>query len=214
MGSSADTAGTRVDDLHARAPSPGPIPRKVEESDDDLMRRVAAGDADACRQLVERHLGRIVAFAARVLGDRVEAEDVAQETFLRLWSQATRWRHGEARLSSWLHRVAINLCLDRRRARQHTAPGDVPETADPQADVVRQLQDRDLARHVRAEIMQLTEQQRMAIALCHYQGFSNDEAAEMMAISTEALESLLARARRTLRARLQPLAAELLEGNG
>jgi RNA polymerase sigma-70 factor (ECF subfamily) len=69
-----------------------------DEADESVMRRVAAGDRAACASLVERHLGRIVAFAARTLGDRVAAEDVAQETFLRLWAHARRWRPGGARV--------------------------------------------------------------------------------------------------------------------
>jgi RNA polymerase sigma-70 factor (ECF subfamily) len=182
----------------------------VEASDDDLMGRVAAGDAHACQQVVERHLGRILGLAARTLGDRTEAEDVAQETFLRLWSHAAEWRPGEAKLTTWLHRVAINLCRDRHARRRETQLDETADPPDPQADVVGALQDRDLAGHVRAEIMRLTEAQRLALTLCHYQGLRNTEAAEVMGIGVEALESLLARARRTLRERLRSVAAELL----
>lgn len=179
------------------------------------MVRIAAGDAAACQQVVERHLARILALAARILGDRSEAEDVAQETFLRLWSHAGRWRPGTARLGTWLHRVAVNLCLDRRKRRRDAQIDDVlPDLPDPQSDIARALEDKDLAQHVQVEIMRLTDAQRMAITLCHYQGLRNTEAADMMTISVEALESLLARARRILRERLQPIAAELLEDAG
>jgi RNA polymerase sigma-70 factor (ECF subfamily) len=175
------------------------------------MQRVARGDQDACRTLVDRHLGRIVTFAARTLGDAAEAEDVAQETFLRLWSHAADWRPDEARLSTWLHRVALNLCRDRLRRRPHVPLDDAPEPVDPRPEMSTVLHRREVAQRVRDEILQLTEPQRVALTLCHYQGIRNYEAAEIMGITVEALESLLARARRTLRERLRPLAPQLLE---
>jgi RNA polymerase sigma-70 factor (ECF subfamily) len=183
----------------------------VDDSDDDLMRRVAGGDQDACRVLVDRHLGRIVALAARTLGDAAEAEDVAQDAFLRLWSHAARWQPGAARLSTWLHRVAINLCLDRLRRRPTQPLEDAPEPTDPAPEVTTVLQRRAVAMQVRAELMRLTDAQRAALSLCHYEGMRNYEAADVMGITVEALESLLARARRTLRERLRPVAADLLE---
>jgi RNA polymerase sigma-70 factor (ECF subfamily) len=183
----------------------------VDESDDDLMRQVANRDQDACRALVDRHLGRIVAFAARTLGDPAEAEDVAQETFLRLWSHAARWQPGAARLTTWLHRVALNLCLDRLRRRPHVPLDDAPEPVDPSPEMSTVLHRRDVAQRVREELTRLTDAQRAALTLCHYQGVRNYEAADMMGITVEALESLLARARRTLRERLRPVAAQLLE---
>jgi RNA polymerase sigma-70 factor (ECF subfamily) len=82
-------------------------------ADEELMLRVARGDRDACRLLVERHLRRVVAFAARVLASPSEAEDVAQEAFARVWTGAASWRPGVARFTTWLHRVVLNLCLDR-----------------------------------------------------------------------------------------------------
>lgn len=175
------------------------------------MRRVGGGDGEACRLLVERHLGRVVAFAARVLGNPSDAEDVAQEVFARVWTGAASWRP-EARLTTWLHRVALNLCLDRLARRREASLDDAPEPVDPAPTPARRLEDADVTRTVGREIAALPERQRVALALCHYQGLRNDEAAEVMEISPEALESLLARARRTLRARLRPLAPELLAG--
>lgn len=182
----------------------------VAESDDELMRRVAAGDAEATRQVVGSHLGRITAFAARTLNDRTEAEDVAQETFMRLWTHAARWEPGRARLTTWLHRVALNLCLDRRARRPHVALDDVPAPAAAGTDVAAALQAEDVTRHVRAEVMQLAERQRVALVLSHYQGLSSAETADVMGITVEAVESLLARARRTLRERLRGMAPSLL----
>src|SRR5690606_12133095 len=84
-----------------------------------------------CAVLVDRHLGRIVALGWRMLGSRAEAEDMAQEAFLRLWQQAGDWRAGGARLSTWLHRVAVNLCLDRLRRRREVG---LDEAGDPASD--------------------------------------------------------------------------------
>jgi RNA polymerase sigma-70 factor (ECF subfamily) len=186
--------------------------RTLEDSDETLMRRTGAGDREAFRQLIERHLGRMVAFAARVLGDRAGAEDVGQETFLRLWTHASRWQPS-ARLSTWLHRVALNLCLDRLGRAREVGLDDIAEQQDPGPSPVAVMQNRDIGNHVNAALAQLPAQQRTAITLCHYQGLRNVEAADVMGVSVDALESLLARGRRTLRARLRAVLPDLLDGN-
>jgi RNA polymerase sigma-70 factor (ECF subfamily) len=178
------------------------------------MQQVARGDHAACRAVVERHLPRIVAFAARTLGDASEAEDIAQDTFLRLWAHAGSWRPHGAQLSTWLHRVALNLCLDRLRRAPPAPLESAAEPVDPSPAVSTLLHRRAVARRVQDELMQLSDAQRAAVTLCHYQGIRNADAAEMLGVSVEALESLLTRARRALRARLQPVAAELLEDDG
>jgi RNA polymerase sigma-70 factor (ECF subfamily) len=185
-------------------------PPAGEPSDDALMARLAAGDAEALRLLSRRYLARIVALASRTLADPAEAEDVAQEAFLRLWRFAPRWRPDEARVGTWLHRVALNLCLD-RRARKREELGEPPAAVDPAPGPARALQQREMADHVRAALDRLPDAQRNAIALCHYQGMRNIEAAEVMGVSVEALESLLARGRRKLREELRTIAHELLE---
>ena len=173
------------------------------------MLRTGAGDREAFRQLLERHLGRTVAFAARVLGDRTSAEDVAQEAFLRLWTHAARWQP-TARLSTWLHRVTLNLCLDRLGRAREVALDDIAEPRDPGPSLIASMQARDMGRHVNAALAELPAAQRVAITLCHYQGLRNVEAADVMGVSVEALESLLARGRRTLRTRLRDLLPDLL----
>jgi RNA polymerase sigma-70 factor (ECF subfamily) len=187
--------------------------RAVSDADADeiLMARVAQGDHAACQQLVERHLASILAFASRTLGERAAAEDIAQEVFTRLWMHAKRWRPGAARLTTWLHRIALNLCLDCLRRKREEALDDVPEPIDPGTDAAAQLHERALREHVTAALRSLPENQRVAVTLCHYQGFRNAEAAEVLGVSVEALESLLARARRSLRERLRTVAPELLE---
>ncbi len=179
-------------------------------SDEALLTRVAEGDEEACRTLLGRHLGPIVAFAARLLGDSTEAEDVAQETFLALWRQAARWRSGEARLSTWLHTVARNAALDRLRRRRSVPLDEVPEPPDPGPGPAQTIQNQDVGRVVEAALLALPERQRTALVLCHYQELTNIEAAAVMELSVDALESLLARGRRTLRQRLADSMPELL----
>jgi len=182
----------------------------VHDSDEALMLRAGGGDRAACELLVERHLGRIVAFAHRTLGNRSDAEDAAQDVFLRVWSAAPRWKRGSARFSTWLYRVAMNVCLDRIARKRESTADDLPELADPRPEPSVALHASEMGRRVSTALAALPESQRIAVTLCHYQGLHNTEAAEVIGVSVEALESLLARARRALRAQLRPVAAALM----
>ncbi len=173
------------------------------------MRRVAAKDAAACRELVDRHLAPLVGFAARMLGDAAAAEDVAQEAFLRLWRQAGTWRAAAA-IATWLHRVAHNLCIDQLRRRREVTGDAVPDIADPADGPQAAHQRRQVAAIVDAAIAALPDRQRAAVTLVHHLEFGNIAAAEVMGITVEALESLLARGRLALRARLADERLDLL----
>ena len=176
------------------------VARAVDD-DDELLARAGRGDQAAIRRLVDSKTPRVLALAARMLSNMDEAEDVAQEAFVRIWQVAPRWRPAEARFDTWLHRVTLNLCYDRLRRRRPMSELSV-EIADSGPPPDRDLLARDLARSVDAAIGRLPLRQREAIILCHYQDLSNIEAASVMEISVEALESLLSRGRRTLRALL------------
>jgi RNA polymerase sigma-70 factor (ECF subfamily) len=171
----------------------------ADTPDDELVARVACGDEAACGLLLERHLPRINALARRMLKSPEDAEEVAQEVFLRVWTQAEKWEPGRAQFRTWLFRVATNLCLDRlRRPRMDDLEGiSEPLSADP--DPEEALQQKGLTQRVEKALQTLPERQRAAIVLCHYQGLTNIEAAETLDISVEAVESLLSRARRQLR---------------
>lgn len=173
-----------------------------DASDDELVALVAQGDEAACALLVERHLARMLSLARRMLGNQADAEEVAQEVFLRVWTHAERWEPGRAQFRTWLHRVATNLCLDRLRRHTTDDIDSIPEPSsdEPGPDVM--LERQDLARHVDAALRALPARQRAAIMLTHYQGLTNIEAAETLEISVEAVESLLGRARRQLRVAL------------
>src|SRR3546814_19509159 len=120
--------------------------------------------------MVDRHLGPIVSFAHRLLGDRVEAEDVAQEVFLRLWANAGRWRPNGARLATWLHRVAYNAAVDRLRRRRPEGLDEIEEPADPKPAALEAVPDAQVARRVEAAPAALRHRQRAALVRCHYAG--------------------------------------------
>jgi len=181
--------------------------------DDDLMARVAAGERAAFAQLVGRNLDRALAVAQRILGDRNEAEDVAQEALLRLWRHAGARQAGTARVSTWLYRFVVNLCLDRRRRPSAVALEAAGDPPDPSPSTFAAIYRDEVAGLVAAAVAKLPERQRAALALCYYEGLSNIEAAEILDVSIGALESLLVRARRSLAAWLEPVIVRGTEGN-
>jgi len=175
------------------------------DPDEELLIRIADGDPAASRALVARKLPRILGLAQRMLGDKTEAEDVAQEAFLRVWRQAPKWRPGEARFDTWLHRVSLNLCYDRLRRRREISTDDPPEVVDDGPAPDRGLEAEDTGRRVGQALAKLPDRQREAVVLCHYQELGNIEAAAVMGVTVEALESLLSRGRRSLRVALADL---------
>lgn len=188
---------------------------RVESADVDdlLIQRIARGDATAWPQLLSRHLTPIVSTAWRILGEKAEAEDVAQEAFIRLLRKLPQWQASGPPLRAWLHRVAVNLSIDRCRARRHV-PLDEDRLADPSVSDVADIdRDSSIAQAMQRAMETLPDRQRVAVTLVHYQGFSKREAATMLSVSVHALESLLARARRSLRAQLEPISEDLL-GDG
>ncbi|MDT8344232.1 MAG: sigma-70 family RNA polymerase sigma factor [Thermohalobaculum sp.] len=170
-----------------------------------LLARFAAGDQAAARALTERFLPLALRQAWRILGSEAEAEEVAQEAMLKLWRQAATWRAGEARISTWLYRVTQNLCIDRiRRRRANVNVDDVPEPADPRPGVLERLGESEDMRRLARAIMALPDRQRDALVLRHFDGASNPNIAARLECSVEAVESLLARARRQLQKDLAP----------
>lgn len=181
------------------------------DPDADLVRRAGAGDAHAAEALVRKHLGRMTGLARRMLNDASEAEDVAQEVFLRVWRQAPRWKPGAAKFETWMHRVALNLCYDRlRRRRERPEPDAGVDIADASPLASESWLAQQRFARVHAALAQLPERQRAAIALVHFEEATNIAAAAALDVSVEALESLLARGRRALKAALADVAQDLM----
>lgn len=174
----------------------------ADDPDSDLVRRVGEGDAHAIAEFVARKLPRMTALACRLLGDPAAAEDVVQELFVRVWRQAPNWQPGAAKFDTWMHRVALNLCTDRLRKRREMPLPDDWDAPDPAVAVDVAIQAEQQSDRVAHALAALAPRQREAIVLTYYQELSNRDAADLMGIQVDALESLLARGRRALKERL------------
>ena len=186
-----------------------PFDAFADVSDDALLVLYGNGDRAAARALTLRLTPRVLAFAQRMLGNRAEAEDVAQEAMLRLWKVAGDWRQDQAKVSTWLYRVASNLCTDLLRRRRSVPLDGIAEPEDGHPGVIAGMIDQDRALALEAALALLPERQRQAVILRHLDGFTNPEIAGMMDIGVEAVESLTARGKRSLAAALAGRREEL-----
>ncbi len=207
---------TNETSVSGRQSSPGGANHKLRRDPDaDVLIALASGDPGALETLMQRHLGAIKSLAWHMMGDEMIAEDIAQDVFIKAWQHGPKWQAGNAKFSTWLYRVAKNLCYDRLRKKTEIYSDNLPDIADKTPNARRTIIEQE-AQHIQNRYIQkafaaLPARQMMAITLCHYQNKSQKEAAEIMVISPRAYESLLARARRNLRKQLAELKKELLE---
>ncbi len=185
--------------------------------DQDLLAKIASRDEDAFAQLLNRHLENVRALAWRVLASHEEVDDIAQDVFLKLWKNPDSFTAGKAKFSTWLYRVTLNACIDRQRKSRtaNVVPiGDFVETtiADSAPTPEKSAINSSRAERVADAIARLPERQRHAVALSHFQELNNIETARAMETTVEAVESLLGRARRSLKGFLQSDITELLDG--
>ena len=176
----------------------------MDDSDEALMARVAKGDQVAFRLLARKYLPPMAGLARRILGNAAEAEDVAQEAMLRVWTHAPRWQPLAA-FKTWLTRVVVNLCLDRKRRAPMLdleAAGDV---VDPTPGVGELAESAERERLLAAAIEQLPDRQRSAIVLTYREGVSNAQVADILGTSVSAVETLLIRGKQNLRRALGAL---------
>jgi RNA polymerase sigma-70 factor, ECF subfamily len=175
-----------------------------------LLAATSRGDAEAFRNLVDAHLGAILGTARRILGDATEAEDVAQEAMVRLWRNAASLELGPGGLKPWLRRVVTNLAIDRIRSQRYTnVVAEVPDQPVP-PEQSSGIEARELSQSVQLALSALPERQRLALVLFHFEGMSQVEVGQTLGVSDEAVESLLARARRSLKIALKDEWKQLL----
>ncbi|WP_257169142.1 RNA polymerase sigma factor [Bradyrhizobium sp. SRS-191] len=171
----------------------------VFDEDKELLDRLATGEELAFRLLVERHVDRAYAIALRIVGNAADAEDVVQDTMLKVWTHRGRWQHGRAKFSTWLYRVVSNRCIDLRRKPRTENVDVVPEVADGKPDAVSVIERAEMSDILEAAMQRLPEQQRVAVILSYHENMSNGEIAEVMDTTVSAVESLLKRGRQQLR---------------
>ncbi|MDB6452392.1 RNA polymerase sigma factor [Falsirhodobacter sp. 20TX0035] len=179
-----------------------PLDTLPDIPDEALLVLYANGDRAAARALTLRLTPRVLGFAARMLTDRAEAEDVTQEAMLRLWRIAPEWRQGEAKVTTWLYRVTSNLCTDRLRRRRGVPLDDAPEVEDDAPTAEQDMMQGERMAALDAALARLPDRQRQAVVLRHIEGLTNPDIARIMDIGVEAVESLTARGKRTLAALL------------
>lgn len=202
-------ADQTMGDREAVDPMPsGALP----DSDIGLMERVREGDLAAFERLVETHQSRVIGTVAKMLGSPAEAEDIAQQVFIRVWKSAGRYRP-TASFTTWLMTITRNLVFNevRRRKRRPVQPMPTdPDTEAPRefADVAASqpdeaLREKELQDAIREAIAQLPEAQRMAVVLSRYEEMSHEEIGRVLGVSVQAVKSLLFRARTALRGTLE-----------
>jgi RNA polymerase sigma-70 factor (ECF subfamily) len=168
------------------------------KSDHELMYDIAQGNHAAYRVLLERHIHRLVRMGERMVGNRQDAEDIAQEVSLKVWHEAPRWKP-QAQFSTWLYRVMMNACIDviRKKVPQQTIEDEVLYDETPSVHEVIELHQQ--AQRVRVAMGQLPDRQRAAVVLSYYEALDNQTSADTMGMSLGAFQQLLFRAKKQLR---------------
>lgn len=179
-------------------------------TDEELMLAICEGDQSAYQTVVKAHLKPISHYAYRMLGNKKDTEDITQETFLKLWINAATWKAEKSKLTTWLHRITHNLCIDylRKHSRVQTKDNfdddfDNSDGSNAYLDKSDFENENEKIKVLDRALKQLPENQRSAITLCTIQNFSNKEAAAIMNLSIKALESNIARAKRSLKTIVQ-----------
>lgn len=184
------------------------------ESDEKLVSRVGAGDRQAFRVLAARHGMRYRMLAYRFTKNMAQAEDLAQEAFVKLWTHADRFDAGKAKFTTWFHRLVVNRCLDEKRKRHYEALPENFDKADPSLSAEAVLEQVDDRQKLSVAVGTLSERQKTAVTLSYFGGLSNQEAADVMDLNIKAYESLLVRSRAKMRQVLMAEKDELLAALG
>ena len=176
-----------------------------KSNDTELMTRLAKGDMAALGDIVRRHQDKVLSLSYRVLRDWHRAEDVTQETFLRVYRAAKHYKP-KAKFTTWLYRIVINLCFDEQRKQAKTAApledANPAVLAEPDCNAAER---KEVIESVKAAVNELPERQRLAVILHRYDGLSHAEIGEVTGWTKSAVESLLVRAYANLREKLDKM---------
>ena len=174
--------------------------KRLNLDDESLICQIQEGSHEAFAILVDRHLNRFYRIAYRFVSSKDDAEDIVQEAFLKLWDRPNLWNPGKGdKFTTWFYRVVINLSLDHRKKKKlMRLPEDI-EFADenPDAEVLLDVHQKQAV--LERFIQDLPERQQLAVNLCFYEGLSNNEAAQIIGVKVKALQSLVMRAKTTLK---------------
>jgi RNA polymerase sigma-70 factor (ECF subfamily) len=178
-------------------------PREAEPTCEDLASRVIHKDRTAYAMLVQRHLGRTISIAQRIVLRRAEAEDIAQDVFLKFWQQPELFHPEKAKFTTWLYRVTLNRALDVVRKVRTTALDPGFDAPDPALSAHQQLEQAQKLQALATALAALPERQRAALVLSYQTEMTDIEAAGSLGITVGAYESLLVRGRKALREALR-----------
>ena len=175
-----------------------------DKDDNELLALIQDGSSQAFALLVERHTEHFYRLAYRYVQSKEAAEDVVQDAFLKLWEDPHRWQaEKNAKFTTWFYRVVVNLCLDWQKKKQPVELNEDMPIIDERESADEAMQRKQQQIALECAIAALPERQRTAINLCYDEGLSNQEAADVMAINLKALQSLVMRAKTTLKERLK-----------
>ena len=175
-----------------------------EKDDHELLARVQSGNHAAFSELVRRHTERFYRLAFRYLQNKEAAEDVVQDAFLKLWEDPGLWQADKnAKFTTWFYRVVVNLCLDWQKRKRPLALTEEMPLVDDRESADQAMLRREEQKVLEREIAALPERQRTALNLCFGEELSNQDAAAIMGVKLKALQSLIMRAKTTLKERMK-----------
>jgi RNA polymerase sigma factor (sigma-70 family) len=184
--------------------------QSAPQSDADLLAAFAGGDRGAAVELTQRLTPLVMGQAYRLLGNRAEAEDVAQDAMMRLWKIAPDWDVDRAQITTWLYRVVANLCTDLlRKSGRGVSFNAIEELSDPHKSAAQDMQDTARWAALRSALADLPDRQAQAVALRHLEELGNPQIATIMDTNVRTVESLIARGKRALIAKLSGRKEEL-----
>lgn len=173
-------------------------------ADEFLIRLIQEGRHDAFAEIVNRHSKKFYRIAYRLVFNKDDAEDVVQEAFIKLWEKRLNWNpNKEAKFTTWFYKVVINLCIDHNRKKKPEPLSEEMPLIDKQQGHEARMQEMQKQVMLEHLIQELPERQQLALNLCFYEGISNQEAAEMIGVNLKALQSLIMRAKMTLKEKVR-----------